>query len=78
MSSDDDTPMTHILEDALAPIAKPLASGKLLKRLHKLVSKATKEKQIKRGVKEAVKAIRKGAKGYIMLYVAHHTYTPVF
>ena len=56
--------MTHVLEGALAPIAKPLAQGKLLKRLHKLVSKATKEKQIRRGVKETVKAIRKGSKGY--------------
>jgi hypothetical protein len=70
MSSDEDTPMSHILEDALAPIAKPLASGKLLKRMHKLVSKATKEKQIKRGVKEAVKAIRKGAKGYVNIIQA--------
>lgn len=64
MSSDEDVPMTHILEDSIAPIAKPLVSGKLLKRLHKLVTKATKDKQIKRGVKEAVKAIRKGSKGY--------------
>lgn len=64
MSSDEDVPMTQVLEDALAPIAVPLASGKLLKRLHKLVGKATKEKQIKRGVKETVKAIRKGSKGY--------------
>lgn len=59
--------MVHILEDALAPIAKPLASGKLLKRLHKLVTKATKEKASKRGVKEAVKAIRKGSKGLVIL-----------
>jgi hypothetical protein len=66
MSSDEDVPMTHILEDSIAPIAKPLVSGKLLKRLHKLVTKATKEKLIKRGVKEAVKAIRKGSKGYAL------------
>jgi H/ACA ribonucleoprotein complex subunit 2 len=66
MSSDnEDMEMMHIPEGALAPIAKPLASGKLLKRLTKLVSKATKEKAVKRGVKETAKAIRKGAKGYL-------------
>lgn len=65
MSSDEEVPMTNILEDSLSPIAKPLANGKLLKRLLKLVSKATKEKQIRRGVKETVKAMRKGTKGYL-------------
>ena len=43
----------------LIPIASPLAGDKLTKRLYKLVSKATKEKKIRRGVKEVVKALRK-------------------
>lgn len=49
---------------ALAVIAKPLASSKLQRRLFKLVKKAAKDKSLKRGVKEVVKAIRKNTKGY--------------
>lgn len=43
----------------LIPIASPLADDKLTKRVYKLVTKATKEKKIRRGVKEVVKTIRK-------------------
>lgn len=65
MSSDnEDQMMLDMPEDSIAPIAIPMASDKLLKRIYKLVSKATKEKSVKRGVKETVKAIRKKAKGY--------------
>lgn len=43
----------------LIPIATPLADDKLTKRVYKLVTKATKDKKIRRGVKEVVKTIRK-------------------
>lgn len=44
-------------------IAKPLADEKLCKKLLKMTKKAAKRKQIKRGVKEVVKALRKNVKG---------------
>eukprot|EP00879_Flechtneria_rotunda_P029075 GHRR01031339.1.p2 GENE.GHRR01031339.1~~GHRR01031339.1.p2 ORF type:complete len:113 (+),score=18.53 GHRR01031339.1:657-995(+) len=44
-------------------IAKPLADEKLCKKVLKLSKKAAKRRQIKRGVKEVVKAIRKNTKG---------------
>lgn len=47
----------------VSPIADPLASDKMNKKLIKLVKKGMKEKIIKRGVKETVKAVRKGNKG---------------
>ena len=56
----------------LTVIASPLASEKLCKKLFKVVKKAIKGKHVKRGVKEVVKAIRKGSKGY-----AHFT-LPLF
>ncbi len=48
----------------LSPIATPLADAKLKKRTLKLVKKAAISKQLKRGVKEVVKALRKGSKGW--------------
>lgn len=51
----------------LAPIAKPLVSKKLNKRVLKVVKKAAKTKQLKRGVKEVVKALRKGQKGLCLI-----------
>ena len=47
----------------LSPIAVPLADAKLKKRTLKLVKKAAQGKQLKRGVREVVKALRKGSKG---------------
>ena len=47
----------------LSPIAKPLAKDKLVKRILKLVKAASKGKTVRRGVKEVVKAVRKGEKG---------------
>lgn len=47
----------------VAPIAFPLATAKLCPKVLKLCKKATKAKQVKRGVKEVVKAIRKKNKG---------------
>ena len=48
-------------------IAKPLAPKKTTKKLHKLVKKASQAKFIRRGVKEVVKAIRKGEKGFCII-----------
>eukprot|EP00879_Flechtneria_rotunda_P006151 GHRR01006468.1.p1 GENE.GHRR01006468.1~~GHRR01006468.1.p1 ORF type:complete len:159 (+),score=42.84 GHRR01006468.1:657-1133(+) len=48
-------------------IAKPLADEKLCKKVLKLSKKAAKRRQIKRGVKEVVKAIRKNTKGICIL-----------
>ena len=53
-------------------VAKPLASAKTTKKLHKLVKKtsASNSKLVKRGVKEVVKAIRKGIKGDAFCIIA--------
>jgi H/ACA ribonucleoprotein complex subunit 2 len=63
----------------LAPIASPLAGKKLTKRALKLVKtgrpinyflnlfSASSEKAVKRGVKEVVKALRKGEKGLCII-----------
>ena len=48
-------------------IANPLASKKLTKRVYKLVKKSTKCKSTRRGVKEVVKALRKGEKGMCII-----------
>jgi len=47
----------------ISPIAEPLASDKLSKKLIKLIKKGMKDKLVRRGVKETVKAIRKNNKG---------------
>ena len=47
----------------VSPIADPLASDKMSKKLIKLVKKGMKDKLIHRGVKETVKAVRKGKQG---------------
>jgi len=52
---------------AVSPIAKPLAGKKLTKKTLKVVKKAASSKQLKRGVKEVVKAIRKGQKGLVII-----------
>merc|ERR1711879_507519 len=51
----------------LSPIAKPLANEKQTKKLLRLTKKASKEKQLRRGVKEVVKAIRKNEKGLCLI-----------
>ena len=51
----------------VSPIATPLASDKLAKKLLKLIKKGMKDKIVKRGVKETVKAVRKGAKGLVII-----------
>ena len=47
----------------ISPIAEPLASDKMSKKLIKLIKKGMKDKLIHRGVKETVKAVRKGKQG---------------
>ena len=52
---------------AVLPFARPLASKKLNKKVLKTIKKASKVKHVKRGVKEVVKALRKGEKGLVVL-----------
>lgn len=51
----------------LVKIAKPLADDKTAKKVLKLAKKAAKTKQIKRGVKEVVKALRKNTEGICVI-----------
>mmetsp|Transcript_38316 Transcript_38316/g.44644 ORF Transcript_38316/g.44644 Transcript_38316/m.44644 type:complete len:138 (+) Transcript_38316:70-483(+) len=51
----------------VSPIATPMASENMTKKLLKLTRKSIASKHIKRGVKEVVKAIRKGFKGICIL-----------
>lgn len=52
---------------AALPFAHPLASKKLNKKVLKSVKRASKTKQARRGVKEVVKALRKGDKGVVVI-----------
>ncbi len=82
MASDNEDVSMEIPAGSLASIAQPLAGKKLHKKLLKLVKKgivifillylsilflAAKDKCLKRGVKEVVKAIRKNNKGLVIL-----------
>lgn len=51
----------------VSPIADPLASDKMNKKLVKLIKKSMKDKLVHRGVKETVKAVRKGTKGLVII-----------
>jgi H/ACA ribonucleoprotein complex subunit 2 len=53
--------------EAINVIAQPLASKKSTKKAHKLVRKAAAVKHVRRGVKEVVKALRKGETGLAIL-----------
>ncbi|KAL7720882.1 H/ACA ribonucleoprotein complex subunit 2-like protein [Entamoeba marina] len=52
MSSDKSN--THLI-----PIATPLASDKMEKKLHRVIKKAVDDKCIKRGIKDTIKSTRK-------------------
>lgn len=54
-------------DNGVSIIAVPLAEDKLLKKTLKLVKKASKEKKIRRGVREVQKALRKKQKGVCMI-----------
>lgn len=67
----------------VSPIATPMAADKARKYALKLANKgsmyvflslAAKQKAIRRGVKEVVKAIRKGSKGYPLFAFPQHRY----
>jgi H/ACA ribonucleoprotein complex subunit 2 len=64
----DDKSKKNIVPFFVSPIAIPMADEKFSKKCYKITKKATKDKDIKRGVKEVVKAIRKGQKG--LLYIS--------
>ena len=51
----------------MSPIADPLATDKMNKKLVKLIKKSMKDKLVHRGVKETVKAVRKGTKGLVII-----------
>ncbi len=57
----------------VSPIADPLMAGKLLSKTIKLIRKASEAKSIRRGVPEVCKAIRKGQKGYVILFLSIFT-----
>ncbi|CAN0134535.1 unnamed protein product [Ascophyllum nodosum] len=52
---------------AVTAISKPMASEKQTKRLYKLVRRSSKEKIVRRGVKEVSKGIRVGKKGICII-----------
>lgn len=51
----------------VSPIASPLAGKKLTKKSLKVVKRASKTKLLRRGVKEVVKALKKGQKGLCII-----------
>jgi H/ACA ribonucleoprotein complex subunit 2 len=53
--------------EAVNVISQPLACKKSTKKAHKLVKKAAALKHIRRGVKEVVKALRKGETGFAIM-----------
>eukprot|EP01090_Pellita_catalonica_P022000 TRINITY_DN8395_c0_g1_i1.p1 TRINITY_DN8395_c0_g1~~TRINITY_DN8395_c0_g1_i1.p1 ORF type:complete len:150 (+),score=28.38 TRINITY_DN8395_c0_g1_i1:28-450(+) len=67
MSEVGEPPRKKVKTSHLSPIAKPLADKKLTKKILKLNKKATKDKQVRRGVKEVVKAIRKKETGLCVI-----------
>ena len=52
----------------VSPIAEPLASEKLTLKLLKLTKKLTKDKKVRKGIKETTKAAKKkGVKGIVII-----------
>merc|ERR1712188_297960 len=62
-----DSDEEEVNEIEVQPFAQPLADSKLSKKIFKCIKKATKAKQVLRGVKEVVKAVRKGKKGVCVI-----------
>lgn len=60
-------PAFEVPVDAITPIAHPMANAKLQKKLLKTVKKSSRARQLKRGVKEVIKALRKGEQGLLIL-----------
>jgi len=65
-AEDDDAPPVKKTR-LVSPIANPLADEKLAKKTLKVVKAASEKKLIRRGVKEVVKALKKGEKGLCMI-----------
>lgn len=65
--ADDKESRWDALLSQVEVIASPMASRKLAKRIYKVVKRAEKAKQIRRGVREVQKFIRKGEKGIVLL-----------
>ena len=66
-AGDDDDEEGSTKQRLVSPIATPLAGKKLAKKALKTVKKAAKAKMIRRGVKEVVKALKKGDQGLVII-----------
>ncbi|EFA75911.1 ribosomal protein L7Ae [Heterostelium album PN500] len=62
MSSSSESESESTPKFYVSPIASPMADTKLTDKVLKLVKKASKDKKVRRGVKEVVKCVRKAAK----------------
>jgi len=62
-----ETPTKEKTPIIINPFATPLAGKRTTKHILKLVKKAAAQKEIKRGVKEVVKALRKREKGLVII-----------
>jgi len=50
----------------VSPIANPLASRKLTRKLYKIIKKANQQKCLHKGVREVQKVVRKGGQGVLI------------
>ena len=66
-AGDEDEDEGPTKQRLVSPIATPLAGKKLAKKALKTVKKAAKAKMIRRGVKEVVKALKKGDQGIVII-----------
>ena len=66
-AGDEDEDESSTKQRLVSPIATPLAGKKLAKKALKTVKKAAKAKMIRRGVKEVVKALKKGDQGLVII-----------
>ena len=67
VNSDDEDAGASKKIRLVSPIATPLADKKITKKVLKTVKKAAKAKLIRRGVKEVVKALKKGETGLVII-----------
>eukprot|EP01089_Gocevia_fonbrunei_P017723 TRINITY_DN582_c0_g1_i1.p1 TRINITY_DN582_c0_g1~~TRINITY_DN582_c0_g1_i1.p1 ORF type:complete len:195 (+),score=50.62 TRINITY_DN582_c0_g1_i1:63-647(+) len=66
-SAEDKRPKKKQKTTHLSPISKPLASDDLRNEIFELNKKAAKEKALRRGVKEVVKALKKQERGLCVI-----------
>lgn len=55
-----------VLASRVSPIANPLASRKMAKKLYKTIKKAKRAKKLRRGVTDVQKYLRKGERGFVV------------